>query len=256
MRPGGHGRAWDQLEACQAQIAGQVKAGPVGGQDRGAAGAAGRRGALPDAAPVLRGAVRVREDRGDGPGRRRRARDGVPDRLRLPGPARGPGERAAAEGARADLHRVLFAAHVRVAELHPDPRRVRRRVRGGVGVLRRGVQGPGPRQRLRDRRGRRRGEPAVHRGLAGLRPALRVRHRRGPGPLAEGQAAGGAGRAVRARELLRRRGLHRPGRCAGPRAGVVPRRGRDADPRHDRRAPRRGVRRARGGRAAAAVPAL
>ena len=26
-RPGGHGRAWDQLEACQEQVAGQVKAG-------------------------------------------------------------------------------------------------------------------------------------------------------------------------------------------------------------------------------------
>ena len=69
VRPGGHGRAWEQLEACQEQIAGQVKAGPVGGQDRGAAGTAGRRGAVPDAAPVLRGAVRVREDRGDGPRR-------------------------------------------------------------------------------------------------------------------------------------------------------------------------------------------
>jgi transposase len=27
VRPGGHGRAWEQLEACQAEIAGQVKAG-------------------------------------------------------------------------------------------------------------------------------------------------------------------------------------------------------------------------------------
>ncbi len=27
VRPGGHGRAWDQLEACQEQVAGQVKAG-------------------------------------------------------------------------------------------------------------------------------------------------------------------------------------------------------------------------------------
>ena len=27
MRPGGHGRAWDQLEACREEIAGQVKAG-------------------------------------------------------------------------------------------------------------------------------------------------------------------------------------------------------------------------------------
>ena len=27
VRPGGHGLAWEQLEACQEQIAGQVKAG-------------------------------------------------------------------------------------------------------------------------------------------------------------------------------------------------------------------------------------
>jgi hypothetical protein len=36
----------------------------------------------------------------------------------------------------------------------------------GVGVLRRRVQGPGSRQRVRDRRGRRRGEPPVHCRLA------------------------------------------------------------------------------------------
>ena len=46
--------------------------------------------------------------------------------------------------------------------------------------------------------------PRFTAGLAGLRPALRVRHRRRPGPLAQGQAEGGAGGAVRARELLRR----------------------------------------------------
>ena len=141
----------------------------------------------------------------------------MPDRLRLPGPAGRPGDRAAAEGARADLHRVLLAAHVRVADVLPDAGRADRRVRGGVGVLRRRVQGPDPRQRLGDRRRRGRGEPAVHRGLAGLRPALRVRHRRGPGPVPERQASGRAGRAVRARQLLRRRGLRQPGRRAGPR---------------------------------------
>jgi hypothetical protein len=27
VRPGGHGRPWEQLEACQGEIAGQVKAG-------------------------------------------------------------------------------------------------------------------------------------------------------------------------------------------------------------------------------------
>ena len=76
--------------------------------------------------------------------------------------------------------------------------------------------------------------PRLSRGLAGLRPARRVRHRPGPGPVPEGQAAGGAGRAVRARQLLGRGDVHRPGRRAGPGRGVVPRAGRDADPRHHR----------------------
>ncbi len=40
---------------------------------------------------------------------------------------------------------VLFAAHVRLAELHPDPGRVHRGLRGRVDVLRGRVQGPGSR---------------------------------------------------------------------------------------------------------------
>ena len=56
-----------------------------------------------------------------------------------------------------------------------------RRLRGGVGVLRRRVQGPDPGQPEAGRRRRGRGQPAVDRGLAGLRPALRVRHRHRPG---------------------------------------------------------------------------
>ena len=52
----------------------------------------------------------------------------------------------------------------------------------------------------------------------------------------EGQAEGRAGRAVRARELLRRRALRRAVRRAGPGRRLVPGRGRDAHPRHHRRA--------------------
>ena len=215
VRPGGHGRPWDQLEACQGEIAGQVKAGlsvvKIGVLLE-------RRGiTVPyrtlhrfcvERCGFGRTAATVRVADGE-PGAECQIDFGYLGLLADP-----------VTGRQRKVHAliftaVLFAAHVRVAVLHPDAGRAGRRVRGGVGVLRRRVQGPGPRQRLGDRRGRRRGEPAVHRGLAGLRPALRVRHRRRPGPLAEGQAAGGAGGAVRPRELLRRRGLRRPVRCAG-----------------------------------------
>src|ERR1022692_845969 len=117
--------------SCPDRGAGEER--PVGREDRGAAGAPRRGGAVPDAAPVLRGAVRVREDRDDGPGRRRGARRGVPGRLRVPGDAGRPGDRAAPEGARADLHRGVLAAHVRVAVVLPDPGHAHRRVRRGVG---------------------------------------------------------------------------------------------------------------------------
>ena len=49
--------------------------------------------------------------------------------------------------------------------------------------------------------------PRFYRRVAGLRPALRLRHRRRPGPVAERQAPRRARRPVRARQLLRRRGL-------------------------------------------------
>jgi transposase len=84
---------------------------------------------------------------------------------------------------------------------------------------------------------------AVNPGLAGLHAGQGLRHRRGPGPVTQRQAEGGAGRAVRARELLRRGALRRAVRCAGPGGGLVPGCRRDADPRHHRRAARGGVRR-------------
>ena len=77
--------------------------------------------------------------------------------------------------------------------------------------------------------------PTAHRRLAGLRPArgfatdpARVR------PPA-GQAAGRADGAVRARQLLRRGGLRRSRRRAGPGPGAGARAGRAADPRHHAR---------------------
>ena len=84
-----------------------------------------------------------------------------------------------------------------------------------MGVLRRRVQGPDPRQRLRGRGRRGRGQPPVHRRLARLRPALRVRHRPGPGPVPERQAAGRAGHPLRAAQLLGRGAVRQPRRRAG-----------------------------------------
>src|SRR5262252_4341456 len=59
VRPGGHGQAWEASGGLPGRDRGLGDAGPDGGQDRGAAGTAGRRGAVPDAAPVLRGTLRV-----------------------------------------------------------------------------------------------------------------------------------------------------------------------------------------------------
>ena len=87
VRPGGHGAAWDALEACQEQIARWVKDGL----------SVVKIGVL-----LERQGVRVPyrtlhrfcaercgfADRRHGPRRRRGARGGVPARLRLPGPAR------------------------------------------------------------------------------------------------------------------------------------------------------------------------
>ena len=191
-----------------------------------------------------------------GPGRRRGAGGGVPDRLRPARCAPRPRDRSGSAGARVDLHRRGVSAHVCVVDVLPDPDRGDRRLRGGVGVLRRRVQGVDPRQpQGRGHRGRC-GQPAAVAGLVGLRPACRVRHRPGPGPLPAGQAAGGTGGAVRPRQLLGRGVLHRPGRRPGPGRDVVPGAGRDAGPRHHREAAGRAVRRAGGGVSAAGAAAL
>lgn len=54
------------------------------------------------------------------------------------------------------------------------------------------------------------GEPPVHGGLAGLRRGPGIWHRPGPGAPCPGQAAGRAGGALCAGELLSRRGVRRP----------------------------------------------
>jgi hypothetical protein len=142
VRPGGHGQAWDQLEACQEQIEKLVKRGlsvvKIGVLLE-------RRGIVVPYRTLHRFCVER-----CGFGRTAatvRVADGEPGAecqldFGYLGLLAHPVTRAAAQGARADLHRVLFAAHVRVAVLHSDPRCVHRRLRGGVGVLRRRVQSP------------------------------------------------------------------------------------------------------------------
>ena len=110
------------------------------------------------------------------------------------GSAARPRDRTAAAGARADLHRGAQPAHVRVVDLLPDPGRGDRRLRGGVGLLRRRVQGadPGQPEAGGHRRPTRSTRGSSH-GLVGLRPARRVRHRPGPGPLTRRTSRGSSG---------------------------------------------------------------
>ena len=128
VRPGGHGRAWDQLEACQEQIAGQVKAGL----------SVVKIGVLLERQGVMvpyrtlhrfcvercgfgKTAATVRVADGE-PGMECQIDFGYLGLLADP-----------VTGRRRKVHAliftaVLFAAHVRVAELHPDPGRAHRGV--------------------------------------------------------------------------------------------------------------------------------
>ena len=156
-------------------------------------------------------------------------------------------------GRQPGVHALIFTPVVsrctlRVADVPPDDRGGDRRVRGGVGVLRRRVRDGDPRQPVGDRRRGRCARAAVEPGVRRVRAGPRVRDRPGPGALAAGQAAGGAAGAVRAQLVLRRRDLRRSRRRATPGRGLVPRAGRAADPRHDPAAPRRGVRASRSSR--------
>ena len=160
--------------------------------------------AVPDAAPVRRRAVRV-------PGRGRprcgsptASRGGVSGRLRPAGLMLDP-----ETGRRRTVHALIFTAvvsrHMFVwLTFRADAGRGDRRLRGGVGVLRRGVQGPDPGQPQAGGHQRRRGQPDASAWAGWTTPSTRVRHRPRPGPLAEGQAPGRAGGAVRARQLLGR----------------------------------------------------
>ena len=95
-RPQGYGAGVGGRRRASTSRSRVGEAGPDGGQDRDSAGASGRGGVVPDAAPVLRGAHRLSWSwRGDdGAGGRRRAGCGVSDRFRQAGfdpRCRGPG---------------------------------------------------------------------------------------------------------------------------------------------------------------------
>ena len=144
-RPQGHGAGWEVLEGQHAQIVEWV------GKDLtvvkiGDLLARRACGGAPYVAPVLRGAHRLPWPlrAGDGARRRRGAGRGVPARFRPNGLDFRLGDRAAPGGARVDLHRGVFAAHVRVVDIRDHVGGDRRRLRGGVAVLRRRVQGPRP----------------------------------------------------------------------------------------------------------------
>ena len=115
---------------------------PDAGEDARVPGAVRDGGAVPDAGPVRGRGVRVLflvPAGGDGAGGRRQARRGSADRFRLPGhdQRRGP----AAEAARAGVHRGAVAVLLRVSDVLADDGCGDRRLRGGVGVFRRHVQG-------------------------------------------------------------------------------------------------------------------
>ena len=145
VRPGGHGQAWEQLEACREQIEAQVKAGlsvvKIGVLLE-------RQGVVVPYRTLHRFCVErcgfgqtaatVRVADGE-PGAECQIDFGYLGLLADP-----------VTGRRRKVHALIFTAcysrHMFVwLSLLPDAGRAHRRVRGGVGVLRRRVQGPGPR---------------------------------------------------------------------------------------------------------------
>ena len=184
VRPGGHGQAWDRLEACREEIQAWVKQGLTVVK----IGVLLERQGVAVPYRTLHRFCAERCGYGRAAATTVRVADGEPGMEcqldfgylgLLADPVTGRQRKVHA----LIFTAVLFAAHVRVAVVLPDPDRGDRRVRGRVGVLRRGVQGPGAGQRLGDRGGRGRGQPAVHRGLAGLRAGQGLRHRPGQGPV-------------------------------------------------------------------------
>ncbi len=166
---------------------------PAADQGPRSAGPARRAGAVPDAAPVLRGGAGVRPAADDGAGGGRRAGQGAAGGLRPDGPAQGRAGGPAAPVHRPGVHRLLQPTPVLLAVIPPDAARGHRGLRAGLALLRRRVRGDHPRlaEGDRDRVGPDRAE--VQHRVRGVRPGPQLRDRPGSGAEAAGQASRGAG---------------------------------------------------------------
>ena len=138
------------------------------------------------------------------------------DRLRPAGDVARPRDGAAAGGVGVRDGPGVLAAPVRAPDAGDGPGRVDRRARGGVRVLRRRARPAGPGQP--QDRGRPAGPLRPEDQPLVCRAGRPLRHPGRPGPRgqAQGQAAGGAADAVRARLVLARPGVHLAGRRCAP----------------------------------------
>ena len=253
VRPEGHGTAWQLLQGQREQITAWVEQGltvvKIGDL-------LARRGVVVPYRTLHRFCVEC-----CGFGRTAatvRVADGEPgvecqiDFARM-GLVHDSASRAAAGHPRADLHRGVLAAHVRVADVLADAGGGDRRVRGGVGVLRRLLQGPGPGQHVSDRGRRRRGQPAASRPAGWTTPSTAGSPptRRGCEARRTSHASSGPSSMYGRTSSPARSSSTWPTRRPGP-VRWCTERGRAAGARHDPGPPGAGVRRAGGGRAAGA----
>ena len=121
---------------------------------------------------------------------------------------------------------VIVLCHFRHCFVCPKQRQKledggdRRRAVSGLGLLRRDTPLPGDRLFPRLGGGTRTPPPQAHSGIPGIRPAPGIHRRSGAGAASQGQAQGGARRALRPGALLqlrrfRRVGPHPRRSCAG-----------------------------------------
>jgi DNA-binding CsgD family transcriptional regulator len=180
VRPDGHGQGWAQLEARQEEIAAWVKAEvPVVkiGNLLARQGVVVAERTLHRFAAERCGAAgtKVTTPVDDGPpGSELQIDFGYLGLI------------PAGEGRRRKLHalvhRVFFPVPVRLPDVLDDAGGGHRRVRGRLGVFRRGLAGDGPGQHEPGGGEGGRGQPAADPGMAGIRPGQGFRDRPGPGP--------------------------------------------------------------------------
>lgn len=175
-RPRGMGMAREALEPHRDQITKWLDQDLTLVKVHVLLGRRGGGGAVSDPASLRGRRAGVRPASADRPGGGRGAGSGGAGRFRPAGPDPRPRSGCASGGARVDLYRGLFAAHVRLPDPPPDPGGGDRRVRGGVGLFRRGVQGRHPGQSQAGDRSGRSHRAEVQRRVPGVRPSARFRH--------------------------------------------------------------------------------